>query len=74
MIEAIADAFERGEWLGNESKIVKGRPLMFDERLRPVTFKVPENKIAALDSKASSLGLTRSDYLRKLLDDDLVQV
>jgi len=71
MIEQIADAFERGEWPGTESKIVQGRPLMFGEELQSVTFKVPVRKVAVLDSKAASLDMSRSDYLRRLLDKDL---
>ena len=71
MIEQITEAFERGEWPGTESKIVRGRPLMLGEELQSVTFKVPVRKVAVLDSKAASLDMSRSDYLRRLLDKDL---
>ena len=71
MIEQIAEAFERGEWPGGESRIVQGRPLMFGEELQSVTFKVPIRKVAALDRKAAGLDMSRSDYLRRLLDEDL---
>ncbi|MCL2757475.1 MAG: hypothetical protein FWD43_05300 [Coriobacteriia bacterium] len=71
MIERIAGAFESGEWLGTESRIVQGRPLMLREELQSVTFKAPIRKIAALDRKAANLEMSRSDYLRRLLDEDL---
>jgi hypothetical protein len=71
MMEQLADAFESGEWPGTESRIVQGRPLMFGEELRSVTFRAPTHKIAALDRKAAGLAMSRSDYLRHLLDDDL---
>jgi len=45
MMEQIAEAFERGEWPGSESKIVQGRPLMLGEELQSVTFKVPVRKV-----------------------------
>ena len=71
MMEEIADAFERGEWPGTESRIVKGRPLMLGEKLQSVTFKVPARKIEAIDRKAASIDVSRSDYLRSLVDKDL---
>lgn len=71
MIEQIAEAFERGDWPGAESRILKGRPLMLGEKLQSVTFKMPVRKVAILDGKAASLDMSRSDYLRRLLDEDL---
>jgi hypothetical protein len=71
MMEQIAEAFEHGEWPGTESRIVQGRPLMFGEELQSVTFKAPARKVAALDQKAATLDMSRSDYLRRLLDNDL---
>jgi len=71
MIEQIANAFERGEWPGTKSRIVQGRPLLLGEELQSITFKAPTRKVAALDRKAASLDMSRSDYLRRLLDEDL---
>jgi hypothetical protein len=71
MMDQIADAFERGEWPGTESHILQGRPLMFGEELQSVTFKAPVRKIAAIDRKAAKLEVSRSDYLRSLVDKDL---
>ncbi|MCL2826708.1 MAG: hypothetical protein FWD72_04820 [Eggerthellaceae bacterium] len=70
-MEQIAEAFERGEWLGTDSETVKGRPLMLGEELQSVTFKVPACKVALLDHKAASLETSRSNCLRSLLDRDL---
>ena len=70
-MEAVAEAFERGEWPEGETRIVRGRPRMFDEKLRSVSFKETGRKISALDRKASAAGMSRSDYLRKLVDQDL---
>ena len=74
MMEQIADAFERGEWPGTESRILRGRPMLFGEQLQSITFKAPKRKIDAIDRKAESLGISRSDYLRSLLDKDLATV
>ena len=71
LMEQIAEAFERGEWPGTESRVVQGRPLMLGEKLRSVSFKVPSRKVDALDQKAARLDMSRSDYLRHLVDSDL---
>ena len=71
MMEQIADAFERGELPGAKSRVVVGRPLMFGEELQTVTFKVPVRKVEAIDRRAAILDVSRSDYLRRLVDKDL---
>ena len=72
MIEQIAAAFGRGEWPGIESAIAQGRPLKFNEGLQSVTFKIPFRKLAVIDQRAAERGVSRSDYLRNLLDRDIV--
>jgi predicted DNA binding CopG/RHH family protein len=44
---------------------------MFGEELQSVTFKVPARKVEAIDRKAARLDVSRSDYLRSLVDKDL---
>lgn len=39
--------------------------------MRQVGFKEPVRKIEVMDRRARQLGLRRSDYLRRLVDDDL---
>lgn len=51
--------------------VIHGRPLKFNEEMKQVGFKEPISRIEAIDKRAASLGLKRSDYLRKLVDDDL---
>lgn len=70
-LENIAEMFERGEWPEGESKVLVGRPLKFGEELHSVTFKMPARKIAAIDAKAKEQDMSRSDYLRHLVDKDL---
>lgn len=67
-----AEACERGEYPGKPTgEITVGRPLMFGEEMKPVTFKETETKIAAINARAAELDLSRSDYLRQLVDRDL---
>lgn len=48
-----------------------GRPLLFEEPMRPVTFKETPSVIAKMDDRAKSQGKSRSDYLRSLVAADL---
>jgi predicted DNA binding CopG/RHH family protein len=44
---------------------------MFGEEMRQVGFKEPIGKVEAIDRRAASLGLKRSEYLRMLVERDL---
>ena len=71
-LDAWAEACERGEYPGKPTgEVTVGRPLMFGEEMKPVTFKETETKIAAINARAAELDLSRSDYLRQLVDRDL---
>lgn len=62
----------RGELRGKQvGKVEIGRPLMFGEEMRQVGFKEPIGKVEAIDRRAASLGLKRSEYLRMLVEKDL---
>ena len=68
-------AAERGEYPGvPQGEIIVGRPLLFGEELKPVTFKEPKTRIIAIDARAKSLNMSRSDYLRSLVDKDLAGI
>ena len=73
VIEEIADAFERGEWPGSETRILRGRPLKLGEQLQSVTYKDTVTRVSAMDRRAGDLGMSRSDYLRSLVGKDLAQ-
>lgn len=51
--------------------VVMGRPPMFGGPMKQVGFKEPLPRIAAIDKRAEQLGMSRSDYLRSLVDEDL---
>lgn len=74
-IDEMARPFEEGTWDPSQfGEVIAGRPPMFDEPLRPVTFKEPQSTIEAIDARASECGLSRSDYLRSLVAKDLALV
>lgn len=66
--EDAANGILHGEPRG---EVIVGRPLKFGEEMKQVGFKEPVRKIEAIDRRAAQLGLKRSDYLRRLVDDDL---
>lgn len=70
-VEALASDAEKGILHGEVRKVVMGRPLMFGEEMKQISFKEPVCKIDAIDMRASQLGMKRSDYLRYLIDEDL---
>ena len=67
-----AEACERGEYPGEPTgEVIIGRPLMFGEEMKPITFKETESKIVRINERAAELDMSRSDYLRYLVDQDL---
>ncbi len=48
-----------------------GRPPMFETAMQQVTFKAPQDRVEAMDERAEKLGIRRSDYLRRLVENDL---
>lgn len=71
-VEALAAPWDAGELPGEPvGEVMVGRPLLFGVELKSVGFKETEEKIVAIDKRADSLGMKRSDYLRWLVDKDL---
>ena len=71
-IEEWDEMMIRGEIPGKPvGEVVVGRPLLFGVELKSVGFKETEEKIEAIDRRADSLGMHRSEYLRWLIDKDL---
>ncbi len=76
-IEREAAEFESGAWEGGLADVKpgpaygRGRHLLFGETMKQVGFKEPESVIAAIDARCDQLGLKRSDYLRRLVEEDL---
>lgn len=67
--------FENDTWDPSEYGEPRfGRPLLFEEPMKPVTFKETPTVIAKMDDRAKSQGKSRSDYLRSLVAADLALV
>lgn len=65
-IEALADAFESGNFPGSwSSDVVVGRPRLSSEPLDVISFKVPHSAALAIKRAAEQQGESRSSFLRK---------
>lgn len=71
-LDDIDEKASRGELPGEPGPVSAGRPLKFSTPLKMVGYKEAPETIEAIDRRASSLGMTRSDYLRSLVRQDLV--
>lgn len=69
-IKRRAAPYETGEWPEGKTTLM-GRPLRFNERMRSVTYRDTEHDISLMDERAATLGLSRSDYIRNLIRNDL---
>ncbi len=66
------EAYSRGDLPDEPLRLkTRGRPLKFGEGMQLVGFKEPRQMITFMDSRARELGMSRSDYLRHLVNEDL---
>ncbi|MCH4082921.1 MAG: hypothetical protein DUD33_00910 [Coriobacteriaceae bacterium] len=72
-IREVDEKASRGELEGDAVSSVTGpgRPPMFEEPVQQVTFKESSEVVRAMDRRAKQLGIRRSDYLRRLVENDL---
>lgn len=72
-MEASADSYDRDEW-PEGSVHVMGRPFLYGERMKSVTYRDTAEEVSRMDDRAASLDMSRSDYLRYLVRRDLASV
>ena len=70
-LDEIDEQAARGVLPGEPGRVSAGRPLKFGTALKMVGYKEVPETVEAIDRRAGSLGLTRSDYLRNLVRQDL---
>ena len=69
-LEASADAYDRGEWPEGSIRVM-GRPTLYGERMMSISYRETASEVARMDARAASLGMSRSNYLRHLVAEDL---
>lgn len=69
-LHADAKKYENGEWPEGETVLI-GRPCVYGERMKSITYRDTEAEVRRMDERAKSLSMSRSDYLRYLVRKDL---
>lgn len=69
-LHADAEKYESGEWPEGETVLI-GRPCVYGERMKSITYRDTEVEVRRMDERAKSLSMSRSDYLRYLVRKDL---
>ena len=72
-VDEIDELAVQGALPGEPGPVSIGRPLKFGKALKMVGYKEIPETIEAIDKRARSLGMTRSDYLRDLVRQDLAR-
>lgn len=71
-LDEMAKKYEDGTWSGRMGKLVVGRPSLAEEEVKSVSFRLPISRIAMIDARAEAKGETRSEFLRGLIEGELV--
>lgn len=67
-IEREAEMWESDTWEGPLVNLRIGRPPISSEELGTVTFKAPKSRIAAMEERARSEGMSKSQFMRKAME------
>ena len=71
-LESLAADYESGDWKGRLGPVVQGRPRLYEEEMRTVSFRIPASRLQAIDAHAERNGKSRSEVLRQAIDDALL--
>ena len=71
-LDFLAADYESGDWKGRLGPVVQGRPRLYEEEMRTVSFRIPASRLQAIDAHAERNGKSRSEFLRQAIDDALL--
>ena len=67
-----AAEYENGTWNKDMfGKPQSGRPPLYDSAMGTISFKEQKSKIQQINIRAAELKISRSDYMRRLVEKDL---
>lgn len=70
-VDAIADACERGDYsMWDGSRVSYGSPLK--EEMTTISVRLPKSRVAAIERVAGKDGLSRSEFVRRAIDQELL--
>jgi len=68
-----AAEYENASWdKMSFGQIVQGRPRLSNEDLKPITVKIPVSRVAAIQHIISKNGVSRSEFLRQAIDNEII--
>lgn len=72
-LDAWADEYESPDWSHMRfGEIATGRPRVSDEPLDSITVKIPHSRAVALRRVQQERGITRSEFVRMAIDNELM--
>ena len=72
-LDTWASEYESTDWSSMEfGKVVQGRPRISDEELKTITLRIPASRVAAVQRAADREGITRSEFVRKAIENELI--
>ena len=75
LLDAWAEEYESDDWSHMRfGEVVQGRPRVADEKVGTITVKVPESRLKAIERIMSETGITRSEFVRRAIDNELVAI
>ncbi len=71
-VDAIAEACESGDYsMWDGSRVFYGSPLK--EEMTTISIRLPKSRVAAIERVASKDGLSRSEFVRRAIDQELME-
>ena len=72
-LDMMAAEYESDDWSRMQfGEVIQGRPRPCDEELKTITLRVPACRVAAMQRAAEREGITRSEFVRKAIDNELL--
>ncbi len=71
-IESDVAAVESGDLSAFDfNRAILGRP-MVDDKMESISLKIPHSRVVAIEKAAKEQGVTRSEFMRRAIDRELV--
>ncbi len=74
-LDAWAEEYENADWSGMRfGKAVDGTPDIAEEPFDSITVKLPRSRVVAMKKIQKESGITKSDFVRRAIDNELVSM
>ena len=70
--DAMAVEYEAGTWTEPVGKASPGRPMLYEEDMETVSFRLPRSRVDAVEAAAKRRGISKSEFYRRAIDRELL--